>query len=154
WKSETRVPRTPGGATSAMYMGPPTEVRPMPQPTRKRPAMSVGTLLARALRSDARAKVRPAAPAAPVGKNAREHGCDGGARGDGADVGALGRVVNQKFLLNVGARPRDDACIIAEETPADRRDDRYHHNREAQLRLRNGNIGRRRALDAFRHAHD
>jgi hypothetical protein len=61
WNSETRVPRTRGGATSAMYIGPPTDVSPMPQPTRKRPATRVGTLFAIAQRSDAMAKTRPAA---------------------------------------------------------------------------------------------
>ena len=61
WNSETKVPRMRAGDASAMYIGPPTDVSPMPQPTRKRPAISVGTLLATAHRSDATAKTTPAA---------------------------------------------------------------------------------------------
>src|SRR5262245_20165825 len=61
WNSETRVPRMRAGEASAMYMGPPTDVSPMPQPTRKRPAIRVETLLATAHSNDATAKTMPAA---------------------------------------------------------------------------------------------
>ena len=61
WNSETNEPRTRAGDASAMYIGPPTDVSPMPHPTRTRPAMSVGTLLATAHRSEAVAKTMPAA---------------------------------------------------------------------------------------------
>src|SRR5262250_3388763 len=102
WNSETKVPRTRAGDASAMYIGPPTEVRPMPQPTRKRPAISVGTLVATAQRIEATA----------IGEHACAHRGHEGAQRDGAHGEALGGDGHRERLLDVEDRSRDHAGVV------------------------------------------
>ena len=126
-----RCPESRAGDTSAMYIGAPTEVSPIPQPTRNRPAINVGTLLATTQRSDAAAKIRPAAmlvrrrpprsASTPAIRAAAK-------RPDGhrADDQPLGSRLDREVLPDVEDRPRDDTRIVAEQPAADRRDDRDH----------------------------
>src|SRR4029453_13665399 len=140
WNSETNVPRIRAGDTSAMYIGAPTEVSPIPQPTRNRPAINVGTLLARNQRG-ARAGKAPArgvlgrAPPATVGEHAGDHGRRQGPDGHRADDQPLGSRLDREVLPDVEDRPRDDARIVAKQSAADRSDDRDHRDEGGHFTL-------------------